>query len=81
MNNKSTEYLRRYLESENIQLVALGVSGNTAVVNVVGMSGMEEREIDIDWREVLVWKMANVDAPLVNAETDRMLVEAVVGSV
>ncbi|CAM0016349.1 hypothetical protein VPHK397_0091 [Vibrio phage K397] len=45
------------------------------------MSGMEEREIDIDWREVLVWKMANVDAPLVNAETDRMLVEAVVGSV
>ncbi|CAL9963726.1 hypothetical protein VPHD528_0089 [Vibrio phage D528] len=26
MNNKSTEYLRRYLESENMQLVALGVS-------------------------------------------------------
>ncbi|CAL9984226.1 hypothetical protein VPHK469_0092 [Vibrio phage K469] len=78
MQTKSTEYLRRYLASQNMQLVALGATDNTAIVNVVGNGGVEEREINIDWREVLVWKMSVVDAPIVNNRFDEAILEAMV---
>ncbi|AUR97793.1 hypothetical protein NVP1244A_091 [Vibrio phage 1.244.A._10N.261.54.C3] len=72
----ATEYLRRYLADNNMQLVALGQADNTAIVNTVGVGGVEEQVIDVNWQDVLLWKMANESEPVIRVQFDEMIVGA-----